>query len=140
MSSTEEQKLAFLSSPRYAVVGASKDETKVGTKVLKWYVEHGKEVTPVHPKESEIQGLAAVPTLANLPDPTHTSVSVVTGPKVTLSVLEQAKALGIPQIWLQPGTDDENVTKYIKDNGLADKVVYGGPCVLREGDGLLKST
>jgi len=140
MSGTHEQKVDFLTSPHFAVVGASKDETKVGTKVLKWYVEHGKEVTPVHPKEDEIQGLAAVRTLADLPDPTHTSVSVVTGPKVTLGLLEQVKALGIPKVWLQPGTNDENVTQYIKDNGLTDKVVYGGPCVLAEGDGLLKSS
>ena len=28
---------AFLSAKRFAVVGASKDQTKFGTKVLKWY-------------------------------------------------------------------------------------------------------
>lgn len=58
----------FLSSPRYAVVGASKDQTKFGTKVrlirliwtvliahedfwevLKWYQTRNKTVTPVHP-------------------------------------------------------------------------------------------
>ena len=33
-------------------------------------------------KEDEIQGLAAIRALADLPDPTHTSVSVITGPKV----------------------------------------------------------
>ncbi len=33
MSGSEEQKKAFLSQPHFAVVGASKDETKFGTKV-----------------------------------------------------------------------------------------------------------
>ena len=28
---------AFLSAPRFAVVGASKDQSKFGTRVLKWY-------------------------------------------------------------------------------------------------------
>lgn len=38
-------------------------------------------------KETELQGLAAVRALADLPDPTHTSVSVITGPKVRVSSL-----------------------------------------------------
>ena len=33
-------------------------------------------------KENEIQGVAAVRALADLTDPTNTSVSVITGPKV----------------------------------------------------------
>ncbi|GJE92777.1 CoA-binding protein [Phanerochaete sordida] len=139
MPGTEEQKHAFLAAPHFAVVGASKDETKVGTKVLKWYAEHGKDVTPVHPKETEIQGHPTVRALADLPDPSHTSVSVVTGPKITLGLLKDVKALGVPHVWLQPGTHDEAVEEYIKENGLSDKVVYGGACVLVEGDGLLKS-
>ena len=34
MPASEEQKKAFLAAPHYAVVGASKDEAKVGTKVI----------------------------------------------------------------------------------------------------------
>lgn len=33
MPGSEDQKKAFLAAPHYAVVGASKDETKFGTKV-----------------------------------------------------------------------------------------------------------
>ncbi|KAI0688186.1 NAD-P-binding protein [Cytidiella melzeri] len=139
MPGTEEQKKTFISSSKFAVVGASKDEAKFGTKVLKWYLENNKDVTPVHPKETEIQGVAAIRALSDLPDPTNTSVSVITGPKITLGLLEQAKALGIPALWLQPGADDETIVSYINDNGLADKVIYGGPCVLQEGNALLAS-
>ena len=59
--------------------------------------------------------------------------------KITLGLLEQAKALGIPSLWLQPGADDETIINFIQENGLADKVIYGGPCVLREGPDLLAS-
>lgn len=59
--------------------------------------------------------------------------------QITIGLLEQAKALGIPALWLQPGADDESVVKYIEENGLSDKVIYGGPCVLVEGDGILES-
>lgn len=54
--------------------------------------------------------------------------------KVTLGILQQAKDLDVPAIWLQPGAEDEAVVKYIKENGLADRVVYGGPCILVQGD------
>ena len=59
--------------------------------------------------------------------------------QVTLGVLEQAKALNVPALWLQPGAEDESVVNYIKENGLESKVIYGGPCILVEGDGIIKS-
>ena len=58
---------------------------------------------------------------------------------MTLGILEQAKALSIPALWLQPGAEDEAVVNYIQKNGLADKVIYGGPCILVEGDGIIRS-
>lgn len=57
--------------------------------------------------------------------------------QVTLGILEQAKALSIPALWLQPGAEDAAVIKYVNDNGLADKVVYA--CILVEGDGVIQS-
>ncbi|EIM82844.1 NAD-P-binding protein [Stereum hirsutum FP-91666 SS1] len=132
------QKL-FLSSPRYAVVGASKDTTKFGTKVLKWYQARSKPVTPVHPKETELEGISTVRTLSDLQSPEETSVSIITNPKITLGLLEQAKSLSIPALWLQPGAEDEAVIKFIKDNGMEDRVIYGGPCILVSGDDIMKS-
>ena len=58
--------------------------------------------------------------------------------QVTLGILEQAKALSIRALWLQPGAEDEAVVQYIKEN-LADRVIYGGPCILVEGDSILRS-
>ena len=58
--------------------------------------------------------------------------------QVTLELLEQAKALSIPALWLQPGAEDETVVKYIREN-LADKAIYGGPCILVEGDSIIRS-
>ena len=191
-------KKTFLSSPKYAVVGASKDEGKFGTKVrsrancaemsLTIFVRRSfggtsRGTRRSHPstpyvssrslapgrdeplylngsqKEDELQGVTAVRTLADLPDPTHTSVSIITNPKVrcadtslpaysvvltlapkiTLGLLEQAKALNIPAMWLQPGAEDETVISYIKENGLEGRAIYGGPCVLVEGDTILQS-
>ncbi|GJE90017.1 CoA-binding protein [Phanerochaete sordida] len=138
MANAAEIKKTFLSAPKYAVVGASKDQTKFGTKVLKWYLARDKDATPIHPKEDELEGVATLRTLAELPEPTQTSVSIITPAKVTLELLQQAKELGVPALWLQPGAEDAAVVAYIKEN-LADRTVYGGPCILVEGDGVMRS-
>ncbi|KAI1795519.1 NAD(P)-binding protein [Ganoderma leucocontextum] len=139
MSSLTEIQKTFLSAPKYAVIGASKDQTKFGTKVLRWYQVREKDVTPVHPKEDELEGLKTIRSIGDLPSPSETSISIITPPKITLGILEQAKTLNVPALWLQPGAEDEAVVNYIKENGLETKVIYGGPCILVEGDGILKS-
>lgn len=91
---------------------------------------------PVHPKEAELEGISTISSISELASPTKTSVSIITPPKVTLGVLETAKEIGTPALWLQPGAEDESVIQWIKDNMFEDKVIYGGPCILVEGDGV----
>ena len=40
--------------------------------------------------------------------------------------------------WIQPGAADEAVSQFIVDNGLEERVVWGGACILVLGDGVLK--
>ncbi|KAJ7017295.1 CoA binding domain-containing protein [Mycena alexandri] len=127
----------FLSAPSFAVVGASNDETKFGTIVFKTMLEQGLNAVPVNPFVSESQGISCLDTLASLPDPAHTSISIVTQPAVTLQILRQASALGILAVWLQPGAQDETVLQFI--NSTMDDTTYiytpaifadtGGPCL-----------
>jgi len=126
----------FLRSPFFAVVGASQDQNKSGTKVLNWYKARSFNVTPIHPKEKELEGLETLRSITELPSPTETSISIITPPKVTLGILEQAKELSIPYLWLQPGAEDGDVLNYIKESGLSDRVIYGGPCILDHGDAI----
>jgi predicted CoA-binding protein len=50
--------------------------------ILKWYKQRELDITPVHPKESELEGVPTVRTLADLPTPSKTGVSIVTPAKV----------------------------------------------------------
>lgn len=59
--------------------------------------------------------------------------------QITLDLLQQAKDLAIPALWLQPGAEDAAVIAYINANGLGDKVIYGGPCILVDGDRVVQS-
>ncbi|KAJ7644073.1 CoA binding domain-containing protein [Roridomyces roridus] len=126
IDTTLEQKEArFLSAPKFAVVGASTTSTKNGFKALKWLVDHNKDVVPVNPNATEIQNIRCLKTLSELPDPTHTAISIVVPPQVTLEILKEAKELGVFAIWLQPGAEDDAVVKMIEDDALlAERCVY----------------
>lgn len=110
--------------------------------VFSWYTQHSLPVTPINPSASGITTDKEYPTLPNLsalPHPTETSVSIITPPKVTMKVLEEAKKLGIQGVWLQPGTFDPEVLGYAMrefkfavggDGGMGGE----GWCVLVDGE------
>ncbi|KAJ5175931.1 uncharacterized protein N7482_001808 [Penicillium canariense] len=133
----------FFSSPRFAVAGASNDPSKFGYKILAWYHQHSLPVTPLNPRAPQIafpsRAYDTVPSPVNLPSPTQTSLSVVTPPAVTLKVLQEAHSVGIPAVWLQPGTFDDRVLEFARSH--FDAVIAGdggaggeGWCVLVDGD------
>ncbi|KAF9227061.1 NAD(P)-binding protein [Gyrodon lividus] len=137
-SSIEKQKF-FLTHKKYAVVGASTDQTKWGTKILQWYIARNKDVTPVHPTNGDLEGLKTVKSIDELPAPKETALSIITPGKVTIKILEQAKAQDIPAIWIQPGAADKDCVDYITNNEMKNYVLWQGECLWRDGDGVLHS-
>ena len=117
----------FLSQQRFAVVGASTDRTKYGNKVLRCYLQHEREVVPVNPKDATVEGLAAVKSLSEIQPPPE-AVSVITPPKITEAVVEEAGRLGIKHLWMQPGAESDAAVRAAKESGA--NVVAGGPCIL----------
>jgi predicted CoA-binding protein len=116
--------------------------------VFKWYTTRNLSVTPINPgaKAIEVDGVShpTVTSLAELPAPQEdTGVSIITPPSVTLKTLEQAKALGVQAVFLQPGTFDDAVLEFAHENFktvLAGDGGHGseGWCVLVDGDRGLK--
>lgn len=93
---------------RIAVVGASNDPSKYGNVIVRNLAGKGFTVLPVNPREKEIAGLPAYPNLAAVPGPIDL-VNFVTPPAVTKEVLEEAARLGLPAVWLQDGSFDDEV-------------------------------
>ena len=123
----KEQINEFLSGSPHAVVGASKDRTTYGNKVLRVYQQNNRPAFPVNPNEGEIEGVSAYPDLASLPEPVH-GISIITPPKVTEEIVEQAGELGIKNIWMQPGSENEAALSRAEELGM--NVIAGGPCLL----------
>ena len=118
---------AFLADGPYAVVGASADRDKYGNKVLRCYLQHGREVYPIHPSLGEVEGQQAYPSLADLPVPVP-SISVITPPSVTEKIVEQAAQAGVKRIWMQPGADSPAAITRARELGM--EVIAQGPCLL----------
>ncbi len=127
--SVKQQVATFLSSPVIGVVGASSNRDKFGNKVLRCYLENGRQVVPVHPKESEIEGLTCVPSVAELPEEVN-SISVITPPQITEQVVQVAVDKGIENIWMQPGAQSEAAISFCREQGV--NLIADGTCVLVE--------
>jgi predicted CoA-binding protein len=120
---------AFLAGGPHAVVGASRDRDKYGNKVLRCYLQHGRRVFPVNPQAAQIEGLAAYGDLGTLPEPVH-GISVITPPRISEWVIEQAAALGIERVWMQPGA--ESIAAIARAEAAGMSVIADGSCILVE--------
>ncbi|KAJ6531406.1 hypothetical protein DFH09DRAFT_1183536, partial [Mycena vulgaris] len=116
-NSSDEQK--FLSASSLAVVGASNNESKVGTMVLKALLAKGMSAVPINPFVAESQGITTLDSLSDLPHPTQTSISIV-----TLQILKQAHDLGVFAVWLQPGAQDAAMLEYLANSSVTAQGTY----------------
>jgi hypothetical protein len=78
-----------------------------------------------------------------LDDPSSYSISVITPPAVTKQLLKEAKEVGVPAVWLQPGSFDQEVLEFARKEFKAAIAGDGGRggegwCVLVDGEGGLK--
>ncbi|KAI2483451.1 hypothetical protein Ptr902_05768 [Pyrenophora tritici-repentis] len=135
----------FFLSPRFAVAGASSDPTKFGHKIFAWYLAHTLPATPINPGSPTVnimnRDYTTMPSPTALQDPPASSysLSVITPPYVTKTLLKEAKEAGIVAVWLQPGSFDREVLEYAKNNFRAAIAGDGGRggegwCVLVDGE------
>jgi uncharacterized protein len=91
-----------------AIIGASADRAKYGNKAVRAFLKQGYTVYPVNPKEAEIEGLPAFKTISDVPV-RPALISVYLPPPVLLKVLPDIAAKGCAELWLNPGTESDEV-------------------------------
>jgi predicted CoA-binding protein len=111
----------FVNQRVWALVGASADRSKYGNRILRDLHQAGYIIYPVNPSETEIEGLRAYPTLADLPEPPRV-VDIVVPPRVTEEIVRQCAGLGLNRVWMQPGAESEEAIVFCQDHDV--KVVY----------------
>jgi uncharacterized protein len=100
-----------------AIIGASSDRQKYGNKAVRAFRQQGYSVYPVNPKEPAIENLPAFKSIRDLPVRPQ-MVSVYLPPPVLLKVLPDIAAKGCDELWLNPGTESDEVLAEAKRLGL----------------------
>jgi predicted CoA-binding protein len=100
-----------------AIIGASADRHKFGNKAVRAYLKQGYTVYPVNPKESQIENLPAFKSIAEVPVRPNL-ISVYLPPPVLLTVLPAIAARGCDELWLNPGTESDEVLAEAERLGL----------------------
>lgn len=91
-----------------AVVGASSDRAKFGNKALRAFQAQGFRVVPINPSEAEVEGLATYPSVVDVPG--HIDMATVyVQPHIALGLLDDFEKKGIPEIWINPGAESDEL-------------------------------
>lgn len=117
----------FFLAKTYAVVGASRDREKYGNIVFQRLLNSGRVVYPINPSADEIEGQQAYPDLKSLPSVPE-SISIVTPPPITRKAIQEAIQLGVKNIWMQPGAEDDFSAQLARDADI--NVIDDGSCIL----------
>ena len=103
--------------PSVAVIGASNARHKYGNKAVRAYLRQGGTVYPVNPTETTVEGLKVYPTLADVPGPVD-RVSMYVPPSVGVTLLDAVKAKGAPELFLNPGSESDELLERASALGL----------------------
>jgi uncharacterized protein len=100
-----------------AIIGASNDRSKYGNKSVRAHLKEGFTVYPINPKESQVEGLPAFRSISDVPARPD-RISVYVPPAVVLKLLPDIAAKGCDELWLNPGTESEEVLREAERLGL----------------------
>ena len=105
--------------PTVAILGASADREKYGNKAVRAFVARGYTVYPVNPKGGEVEGLPVYISLAAIPaDVKLDRISVYLPPAVGLKTLPEIAARGASELWLNPGSESDELVEAAEKQGL----------------------
>ena len=104
----------MLELKKWAVIGANQNPEKFGNMIYNKLKRKGYTVYPVNPVYKDIDGDPCYASLADLPEIPEV-LNMVVSPKRTKLFLQEAHKLGIKNIWLQPGTFDDEVLAMLKE-------------------------
>jgi predicted CoA-binding protein len=100
-----------------AVIGASSNRRKYGNKALRAFERQGYTVVPINPNEREVEGHPTYPTVLDYPGAIDMATVYVPA-SAGVGVMDDLKKKGVPEVWLNPGADDDPVVRRARDLGL----------------------
>jgi predicted CoA-binding protein len=104
-------------SKTVVVIGASSDRNKFGNKALRAFERQGYAVIPINPNETAVEGHKTYATVLDVPG-TIDMATVYVPPDVGVAIMEQLAQKGVPEVWLNPGADGDEVVARARALGL----------------------
>lgn len=100
-----------------AVIGASNNRNKFGNKAVRAFLQQAYNVYPVNPHEAQVEGVPAFKRIGDVPIRPD-MVSVYLQPEILKSLLPEIAAKGCDELWLNPGTESNEVIAEAERLGL----------------------
>lgn len=100
-----------------AMVGASSTPDKPSHGIMQKMLAAGYRVIPVNPRETEVLGQKAYPSLREIPEKVDI-VDVFRRAEDTPPIADDAVAVGAKAIWLQSGISNEETARRAETGGL----------------------
>lgn len=100
-----------------AVVGASDHLEKYGAIIYRDMKSRGYRVLPVNPNTETVDEDRAYPSLRDLPEKPDV-IDFVVPADIGLEVAKTAVAVGLNNIWLQPGAESRELISYLDQSGV----------------------
>jgi uncharacterized protein len=101
-----------------AVVGLSSKPWRASHRVASYLQAAGYRIIPVNPKETEVLGEHAYPSLKDVPAPVDV-VDVFRRAENTPDIARQAVQIGAKALWLQSGIVNEEAGRIAEEGGLS---------------------
>jgi predicted CoA-binding protein len=100
-------------SKTVAVVGASNDRRKFGNRAVRGFLAQGHRVIPINPNEREVEGLPAYRSVLDVPHAIDMA-TVYVPPEIGVRLLPELARKAIPEIWINPGAESEDLLEEAK--------------------------
>ena len=100
----------------WAVIGITDKTERFGYKIPKLLKEKNYKVYGVNPKLDELEGIKVYKNLSQVPEKIDV-INMIVNPKFAKIYLEEAKELGIKNVFFQPGSYQEETIEYAKELG-----------------------
>lgn len=94
--------------PSVAIIGASGVTAKYGNRAVRAYLRKGWTVYPVNPNAREIEGLRVHRRITDIPGPVD-RVSLYVPPQIGETLLDEIKAKGVKELFVNPGAESEEL-------------------------------